>query len=60
MSFKPLTTEEKIARLSDEQVEYIWQSIWWEQGTEKAHRLCLAEYDRRIGLENWPAHIEKE
>jgi len=58
--FTPLTTEEKIARLSDDQVEYIFQTIWWEQGNEKTRQLCLAEYDKRIGLQNWPAHIEKE
>ena len=55
----PLTTEEHIARMSDVQVEYVWQQIWWEQGNEKARALCLAEYDKRIGLENWPNYISQ-
>lgn len=57
---RPLTTEEHIGRMTDVQVRYIFQSGWWEQGTRKAREICLAEYDKRIGLENWPTHISKE
>lgn len=56
---KRLTTEEHIARMTDTEVKFIFQSSWWEQGNEKARRLCLQEYDKRIGLENWPIHISK-
>ena len=56
----PLTTEQHIARLNDSEIQYIWNNAWWTGGTEKARQLCLAEYDKRIGLENWPAHISKE
>lgn len=55
-----LSTAEHISRMSNEQVRCIFQNIWWENGDEEARRLCLAEYDKRIGLENWPAHISKE
>ena len=57
---KRLTTEEHIARMSDNEVRYIWNTVWWEQGTQETRALCLAEYDKRVGLDNWPAHIGKE
>jgi hypothetical protein len=57
---QPLPLEEHMARMTDKQVEYIWQSMWFEQGTDEAKRACLTEYDKRFGLENWPEHIDKE
>lgn len=59
-AFVPATIEQIISRMSDAQVEYIFQSPMWEQGTKEARQLCLAEYDKRFGLANWPAHISKE
>lgn len=50
---------EMIARLSDREVEHIWTSFHWNAGTAEVRALCLAEYDRRVGLANWPAHISK-
>lgn len=55
-----LTPEEHIARMSDEEVGHIWNTVHWEQGSKRTRQLCLAEYDKRVGLENWPAHINSE
>ena len=54
------TVEQVLARMTDEQVRYIFQNGLWEQGTAETRELCLAEYDRRVGLENWPVHISKD
>ena len=56
---RQLTTEEHIARMTDVEVRHIFQSIWWEQGNDTAKALCLAEYDKRIGMDNWPSHIAR-
>ena len=56
---KPLTLQERLDRMTDTQVRYIFQQDLWEQGTAEARAACLAEYDKRIGLENWPKHIQK-
>lgn len=55
-----LTTDEMIARLSNAEVEYIFRSVYWKQGTAKTRQLCLAEFDKRFGLAKWPEHISKE
>ena len=49
-----------IAQMTDTQVKYIFNNSLWEQGNKKTREQCLAEYDKRFGLENWPSHIEKE
>ena len=56
----PLTDNEMVARMSDVQVKHIFQQPIWEQGSQAARLACLVEYDKRFGLNNWPAHINKE
>jgi hypothetical protein len=49
-----------IPRMSDRDVQYIFHSIHWEQGKPATRQLCLDEYDKRFGLDNWPESISKE
>lgn len=57
---KPMSTEAFLASRNDTYIRYIFQQPEWEQGTKATREACLAEYDKRFGLENWPAHINKE
>lgn len=57
---KPMSTKEFLASRDDTYIRYIFQKAEWEQGTKETRQACLAEYDKRFGLENWPAHISKE
>jgi hypothetical protein len=54
-----LTPQEHIERLNDTQVKFIWNNIFFDAGDDATKALCLAEYDKRIGAENWPAHISR-
>jgi len=54
-----MSMEEFLASRDDTYIRYIFQQSEWEQGTEAIRQFCLAEYDRRFGLENWPSHINK-
>ena len=56
---KQMTLQETVAALTDEDVKYMWNNINWEAGTPELKTICLAEYDKRVGLENWPAHISQ-
>jgi hypothetical protein len=49
-----------VTQMSDTEVRYIFQTVFWESGTKEMREFCLAEYDKRFGLANWPAHISKE
>jgi len=55
----PLTPAQMVARMSDSQVREIFAQEIWEQGDEVARAACLAEFDKRFGLENWPTHIDR-
>ena len=57
---QPPTAAEMIAKMTDSQVKYIFQSFHWEQGKPATRQLCLDEYDKRFGLESWPSHISRE
>lgn len=56
----PRPVGEQIARLPDIKVKFIFQSIYWENGNKETRQMCVAEFDKRFGSENWPAHIERE
>lgn len=55
-----VTATDIVAQMGDNDVRYIFQSVFWESGTKATRQFCLAEFDKRFGLENWPAHISKE
>lgn len=57
---KQMSMEAFLASRNDTYVRYIFQQSEWEQGTKATRQACLAEYDKRFGLENWPAHISRE
>ena len=57
---KRMSMEEMLASRDDTYIRYIFAKSEWEQGMKATRQLCLAEYDKRFGLENWPAHIRKE
>lgn len=54
-----LTPQERVANLTDTDVKFIWNNILFCAGNDEMKALCLAEYNKRIGLENWPLHISK-
>jgi len=53
------TPAQMVARMSDSRVREIFAQEIWEQGDEVARAACLAEFDKRFGLENWPTHISQ-